>query len=303
VTVVTLRSARPSDRAAVAALLAAIDVAEYGTPETDEADIADLWSRPRFDVTRDAWVLEDADGSIAGYVDVWDGEPGIDFSVDSYVRPGLPRDCERQLNDVAAARARAKQTGPAVLHTVRSGTDQEGMEYLLADGWEPVRIYYRMTIELGEQRPEAAWPPGVRPEPFRLGAHDEVMHVTVGEAFSEHFRHPGESVDEWRQRMMQSEFDPRFWFLAREGDGVVAGLCGYNQKDRGWVRELGVAADQRGRGIGMAMLRHAFGLFHDAGQRRVGLGVDAENVSGASRLYERAGMRVERQYHFFRKGL
>jgi mycothiol synthase len=297
----TLRPARPTDLPAVAGLLAAIDIDEYGVAETDEATIAELWSRPRFDPAVDAWVLEAGDGSIAGYVEVWDEEPGIDFTIDAYVRPGLPRDLERRLNDVATARAREKQTGPAALHTVRAGADQKGMDYLLSDGWEAVRTYYRMTIELGERRPEVTWPAGIRPEAFRRGVDDEAMHALIEDAFSGHFRHPREPLDEWRQRMMGAGFDPRFWFFAREGDRAVAGLLGYDENGGGWVRDLGVPADHRGRGIGMAMLRHAFGLFHDAGLRRVGLGVDTGNVTRAALLYERAGMTVERHYHFFRK--
>ena len=103
---------------------------------------------------------------------------------------------------------------------------------------------------------------------------------------------------------MGPEFDPRFWFLAYEAEELVAGLIGFDQPLRGgWVTSLGVPARQRGRGIGMAMLRHAFHLFQAAGLKRVSLGVDAENVTSAARLYERAGMHVERDYHFFSKAL
>ena len=41
----------------------------------------------------------------------------------------------------------------------------------------------------------------------------------------------------------------------------------------------------------MALLRHAFGVFYQRGERRVGLGVDAQNLTGATRLYQAAGMR------------
>ena len=44
-------------------------------------------------------------------------------------------------------------------------------------------------------------------------------------------------------------------------------------------------------GLGEGLLRTAFATLHARGLRRVGLGVDAENVTGALRLYERAGMR------------
>lgn len=68
--------------------------------------------------------------------------------------------------------------------------------------------------------------------------------------------------------------------------------------DVGWVSILGVRPPWRGRGLGLALLRHAF---REIGRPTVRLGVDAENVSGAVRLYERAGMRVERRFDTYEK--
>ena len=48
----------------------------------------------------------------------------------------------------------------------------------------------------------------------------------------------------------------------------------------------------RRRGLGLALLLHSFRDFAARGATRVGLGVDAENTTGAVGLYERAGMHV-----------
>jgi mycothiol synthase len=66
---------------------------------------------------------------------------------------------------------------------------------------------------------------------------------------------------------------------------------------------LGVRRPWRRRGLGLALLRETFGLFYDRGEGRVGLGVDAENPSGATRLYERAGMHVEAEHQTWEKEL
>jgi ribosomal protein S18 acetylase RimI-like enzyme len=58
---------------------------------------------------------------------------------------------------------------------------------------------------------------------------------------------------------------------------------------------LGVRRPWRGRGLGEALLRRSFAALHARGQRRIRLSVDAENPTGATRLYERAGMRVLRE--------
>ena len=57
------------------------------------------------------------------------------------------------------------------------------------------------------------------------------------------------------------------------------------------------------KGVGDALLRHAFGELYRRGARRVGLGVDAENPTGATRLYERVGMRVAYQSDVYAKKL
>jgi ribosomal protein S18 acetylase RimI-like enzyme len=69
----------------------------------------------------------------------------------------------------------------------------------------------------------------------------------------------------------------------------------------GWVEVLGVGRPWRGRGLGLALLRHAFVEFAARGATRVGLGVDAENTTGAVRLYERAGMQPVRRQDVYEK--
>jgi ribosomal protein S18 acetylase RimI-like enzyme len=48
-----------------------------------------------------------------------------------------------------------------------------------------------------------------------------------------------------------------------------------------------------GRGLAKALLLRSFREFHRRGQRRVGLGVDSENATGATKLYESVGMVVD----------
>jgi ribosomal protein S18 acetylase RimI-like enzyme len=72
---------------------------------------------------------------------------------------------------------------------------------------------------------------------------------------------------------------------------------------RGEVDQLAVRAAWRRRGLGAALLVHAFHALRDRGFERVVLGVDAENTTGALGLYERVGMRVQYSFDFFEKPL
>ncbi|MCK4450237.1 MAG: GNAT family N-acetyltransferase [Anaerolineae bacterium] len=71
----------------------------------------------------------------------------------------------------------------------------------------------------------------------------------------------------------------------------------------GWVDSLGVRRPWRRRGLALALLHHSFGEFYRRGKRKVSLEVDAQSLTGATRLYEKAGMHVDRQYVMYEKEL
>ena len=73
---------------------------------------------------------------------------------------------------------------------------------------------------------------------------------------------------------------------------VGAALCRARDDGSGWVNNLAVLRPWRKQGVGLALLRHAFAAFYQRGIRKIGLGVDAQSLTGAQRLYERAGMHV-----------
>lgn len=104
------------------------------------------------------------------------------------------------------------------------------------------------------------------------------------------------TVERHRDRTIADGYDER--------ELVGAILCDWKRYgDWGWVANVGVRGPWRGRGIGEALLRTAFSEFWRAGERRVALGVDADNPTGATRLYERVGMRVLWQATVFEKTL
>jgi ribosomal protein S18 acetylase RimI-like enzyme len=49
-------------------------------------------------------------------------------------------------------------------------------------------------------------------------------------------------------------------------------------------------------------MRHTFGEFYKRGTTTIGLGVDSANLTGATRLYQRAGMHVAGEFVLYEKG-
>ena len=176
---------------------------------------------------------------------------------------------------------------------------------LTGRGYREVRRFWEMTIELGDDPP----PEPLLPEGFRIESFSSELarafHGALEEAFAEHWEYQPEPFEEWWERQVaRPDHDPSLWFVVLTGEGVAAATR--NDPERsggGWIGALGVRADWRGRGLAKALLLRSFRELHQRGQRRVGLGVDAENTTGATKLYESVGMVVDSEQVVWEKVL
>jgi ribosomal protein S18 acetylase RimI-like enzyme len=159
-------------------------------------------------------------------------------------------------------------------------------------GYRDVRHFFRMAIELEGPPPRPNWPDGLeaRPvEPEQLRA----FHAAREEAFANEWRHVPEAFEAFEARVVERpRAELSLWTAVWDGERIAATLIAGRELGGGWIASIGVREPWRRRGLGLALLRHAFGQLRERGEHRVQLGVDAENASGAIRLYERAGMHV-----------
>jgi ribosomal protein S18 acetylase RimI-like enzyme len=132
--------------------------------------------------------------------------------------------------------------------------------------------------------------------------HDErLVHATIEEAFADHWSHIERSFADWAQMVLHRDnFDLGLTFMAFDGN-EVAGVVVNRYRDIAWVGQLAVRRPWRKRGLGLALLQQSFNEFYQRGARVVGLGVDAESLTGATRLYEKAGMHVTKRYDSYEK--
>jgi mycothiol synthase len=114
----------------------------------------------------------------------------------------------------------------------------------------------------------------------------------VHTSFAEHFgRAEGRTYEQWYDAWHRREdLDLSLWWVAEVDATPAAVLLGMTYPDCGHVGTLGTLKEFRGRGLGTTLLRTSFAEFHRRGLRKVTLGVDASNETGAVRLYESVGM-------------
>ena len=152
-------------------------------------------------------------------------------------------------------------------------------------------------IDAPVARRDPPWPI----EPDRDG---HAVHAALEECFADHWDPVSVPYDQWRRSHLEGDaFDPRLWILATDGDEIAGVAACRRRYGRGFVDELGVRRAWRGRGLGLALLRLAFAEFWRRDERSIALSVDSENLTGATALYERAGMQVEFEMTIYRKDL
>jgi ribosomal protein S18 acetylase RimI-like enzyme len=98
--------------------------------------------------------------------------------------------------------------------------------------------------------------------------------------------------------------DQTMWFICeRDSELVACGLHWRATDGDGWVKDIVVRETERRRGLGRALLQHAFRVYRDRGASRIGLKVDTSNPTGAVQLYESAGFVVDRTYRIWARRL
>jgi mycothiol synthase len=295
----TLRDVTDADAPAVADVMNAYD-AVFGTGEVvGERDVRSSW----VDIgdTGTASLALDADGAAAGYVETF--PRGDEMAVDGYVHP---QRFGRGLGAafVSLGERRAAELGSTAVVAGTLAADQRATDLFTGRGWKHERVFLRMAIELRGDERHAKPPDGLvlrqlRPEDARA------FHAAKEEAFADHWNFRAETFDEFRRRAIETdEFDPTLWWVVEDGDEIAAVLRSTAQRfGCGWINSIGVRPRWRRRGLGELLLRAAFAEFADRGERRVALGVDAQNATGATHLYDRVGMHVVFHANVFRKEL
>ena len=315
----TVRPADMADMETAVALFNATTMTQFGREEFRIEDIRSEWETEDFHLDSATRVVFSPAGELVGYVEVWDTQvvpvspwvwarvhPQFEgLGIGTFLLDWAEKRCREVFPRVPADAQVIMRCGAVSSH-------EPSHALLEGYGMTPTRSFWTMRVDMEMEPETAVLPPGLRIISLAdLNDLRAVMRAS-NEAFQDHWGFVAapeeEELRRWQQWTSNDHlFDPTLWFVAMDGDEVAGvSLCriqSHEDPEMGWVNTLGVRRPWRRSGLGLALLRHSFAELYRRGQHSVGLGVDADSLTGATRLYEKAGMYVLRQFINYEKEL
>lgn len=263
-------------------------------------------------------IIAEVNGEVVGYGRTrwWDETSGRIYSTFGSVLPqwrrkgigrAILRRNEARLRSIAAAH---QHDGPCLLESGVPNSIPGAMALLESEGYRPARYFYLMVRPDLENIPELPLPEGLEVRPARPEHYEQILAANT-EAFQEHWGFDLSNVATLERWMAQPSFQPALWQIAWDGDEVVGMVLPYiDQREneangflRGWTEEICVRRPWRKRGLARALITRSLHALRERGMTQAALHVDADNESGALRLYETMGYQVSSRSINYRKEL
>jgi mycothiol synthase len=268
-----------------------------------------------FDPRRDL-LLAEIEGALvaAAQTDVRTRDGIGVHQVEGFVRPawrrrGLGRALlhwtERRAAEVARVDGRSSERAL----TAWPDEDQVGATALYeSEGYRIVRYGYLMVRDLADPIADAPLPEGLEIRPVVEADHRRIWDADT-EAFLDHWNPAERTETDFEAWYAMPEIDTSLWRVAWDGDEVAGSVMTFiwpNENEtlglrRGWLEHISVRRPWRRRGLASALIADSLRGLRAAGMAEAALGVDAENPTGALRIYETMGFHRSRTGVSYRK--
>lgn len=314
-----VRNYRPEDLEVLVKLINDADAVDGLERATTVERLDHEMNWPNYNADADCF-LAWSNGRLVGYADFFlrngNGQGDSVFYTWGVVHPhwrqqGVGRSLLERLYQRASERLGEVKRGPVYFQG--SGRDSEIDRRALFEGFgmERVRYFVDMARAINNGLPPVEVPSGFRLRPFDLARDLERAWQVDVQAFRDHWGTAEFPLEEFRHFLEQPYFRQGLSFLAEEETtGEVVGIA-FNKIDPDWIAQTGrqegyvstlaVLREHRQRGLGTALLAQTLHGLRQAGMESAHLGADAENLTGAVRIYERLGFRVRKTTAVYRK--
>ena len=177
-----------------------------------------------------------------------------------------------------------------------------------SEGYRIVRYGFLMVRDLADPIPDPALPAGLEIRPVVEADHRRIWEADA-EAFLDHWLPVERTEGDFLAWFGEPDLDTSLWRVAWDGAEVAGSVMTFiwaNENEilgqrRGWLEHITTRRAWRRRGLASALIADALRGLRAAGMTEAALGVDAENPSGALRLYEALGFRPIRTGVSYRK--
>ena len=284
------RPLTPEDAQAVTDLVASTELDVDGEVEIDLTDVQGDWERPSFDLATMAIGVEH-DGTLVAFEEQFRGRAEVE------VHPGhRGRGLGTALAHWTAGAARRE--GKTLVGQTVSDAHTSARALFRALGYEHGWTSWVLRIELDGLDGAPTLPGGYVLREWRPGQDDRALFDVVDTAFEEWSDREGHAFEDWAASMLRHPaVAPSTTPVVQHEGQIVGAAIGMDygpEMKEGWVQQLAVARQHRGLGIGRALLHESFRRFRNRGKAQAGLSTDSR--TGALRLYEHVGMKVDRSY-------
>lgn len=283
------RPATRADLALASELSARAETAWFGAPESDESEIGEHFDRVR-DFETDSRLLFDGDRLVA---------VALHLGTDAW----FVTDPDQELTRRVADDLIGWYSGFDAAKLEVLDRDEALRSSLVAHGWRHERSSFELVrpVSADWTMPEPRYPDGVEVRPFTPDQAAAMYHlIYVDAAWAEVPGHPQRAFDDWRTVFITDTTVPELQVLAWRADRLVGVSTGRIFSDgTGWIAQLAVAKDERGHGLGRALLLDGLHRRRVAGATALGLSVQAENRNALA-LYLDAGLEIDREWMEYR---
>lgn len=215
------------------------------------------------------------------------------------------------LEDQAGANHHTLHAGSAGMHSCYiPEVNQYRLDLVRNRGYSPTRYFEDMKRDL-EDIPNYPLPEGLTIRPALPSQYRQVWDADV-EAFQDHWGAtipPESGFQDWIS--YKPIVQPYLWQIAWDGVEIAGMVLNFinlveNQERgrlRGYTESISVRRPWRGKGIAKALICRSMEMMKALGMEEVALGVDSENLSGATKLYSSLGYRSYNRSVILRKPL
>lgn len=199
---------------------------------------------------------------------------------------------------------------PRLLQTIALDTETGAHALASQFAYAPSRMMFKMRRDLADPIPQRPLPAGIEVRPA-LPEHRRLIWEAQREAFQDHWGYAPWPEEAYQRFLRFPHFDPALWRIAWEGDQIVGTVLNYINRDenrayrrrRGYTEDIAVRRPWRRRGLAGALIARSLEALRAEGMDEAALGVDAENRTGALRLYEGLGYTVVQAWTVYRRPL